>query len=374
MQPVVLSNQPNTLTKLSLPIIILGCILGLFLSIAVLSGDAEGRVNLFYLLLVYLFIPVLGALISVGSLLGNKGVNFARLVSDLPIWSSSQRAYLAKIRQIRVEKQWFFLQSQAAALAYATASLITFLLLLLATDINFVWRSTVLTAEQLLPVLKVVASPWWFWEDAQPTAELLRLTQDSRLNASYTNTGSFGQWWAFVLATQVVYSFLLRGLLLLFAKWWVKKLTNSESKNTSSLKTKPIVNKFSENHKLSDISRSLPAEYALINWAGLPDDIVSQLALHPNQILEVGPLTNNHTEAAFDIRQIILVKAWEPPMGELQDFMKHNKGLLYPVNYKHNKLVPALPNHLEEWQRFTAEMSDWGVYQERETGEHNNGE
>ena len=64
MQSVISNPATSSASRLSRPILLLGFGLGLLLSITVLSGDDAGRVNLFYLLLVYLFIPLFGALIS----------------------------------------------------------------------------------------------------------------------------------------------------------------------------------------------------------------------------------------------------------------------------------------------------------------------
>lgn len=363
--PSTAASTINDATKLSRPIWIVGLLLGLFLSWMVLSGDDAGRVNLLYLLLVYLFIPLVGAIISVVSLLQGKGLNVARVLSAIPLQSKPFQMYLHKLRQMHLDKQWFFLQTQAAALAYACGSLIIFVVLLLATDINFVWRSTLLDAEQLQPLLAFIAAPWWFWDSAQPSVELLRITQDSRLNESYNNVSNFGQWWAFVLATQVLYSGVLRGVLLLIAKVWIKK---TSQKNAQAKPQNTHVNVESVPatvQKLSHILHDLPTEYALTNWARISDLVVSQLMLNPTHSLPAGPIILEQGDAGFQGTQILLVKAWEPPMGELQDYMEHTSGIIFPVNYKHNKVTAPEPMHIEEWQRFTAQLPNWGIYQNK---------
>lgn len=368
MHSVVSTLSVTSATRLSRPILISGFFLGLFLSYFVLIGDNAGRVNLLYLLLVYLFVPLFGAALSVISLLTRKGINVARLLTAIPLWPKAQDAFSRKLRQSELDKQWFFLQSQGAALAYAFASLLTFFLLLLTTDINFVWRSTLLNAESLQPLLKLIALPWWFWEDAQPTLELLRLTQDSRLNDNYAATANFGQWWAFVLATQVVYAFLLRGVLLALAKLWIRQRTmNNQRENVTSHKQEPQQQAQSPN-LLCEISHSLPSHYLLGNWAQFDDSIMAQLSLNTAHRINVGPLATK-TDSSNDLTQrVLLVKAWEPPLGELQDYMQTTTGLLYPVNIKNNSIVPAAANHIEEWQRFTKQLPAWGIYQPSSQG------
>lgn len=363
MQSNLSANTLSSAARLSRPILLIGFLLGLFLSVAFLSGDEAGRVNLSYLLFIYVALPLFSVLISGISLFSRRGLNLARLLSEIPLWSKSQHAYIHKIRQLHIDKPWFFLQSQGAALAYALASLLTFMVLLLGTDINFVWRTTVLDTQQLFPLLEFIALPWWFWDAAQPSLELLQQTQDSRLNKTYANAGSFGQWWLFVLATQLVYSFLLRGLLLVVAKLWVNSLLRKAQKAASHLHVKSSIQDAQIVHSLSLVTTKLPPQYVLNNWASLSQSIVLQLALSPTKTINEGPIVLEQNEAQHSEKQIILVKAWEPPMGELQDYMEHNQGLVYPINYKQNTLLPPEPTHLAEWQRFIAKIPNWGVYQ-----------
>jgi len=348
---------------------LVGFVLGLLLSVGVLLGDDAGRVNLLYLMLVYLFIPLAGAFLSVLSLIKGKGLNVARLLNTMPFLPKSWQHFMHKLRQLHMDKQWFFLQSQAAALAYAAASLLVFALLLLATDINFVWRSTLLEAEQLLPLLEAIAWPWRFWEAAQPSIELLRMTEDSRLTASYSNPNSYGQWWAFILATQFLYAFALRGILLVIAKMWISNAVREEMKQGVFYQQKQAAAAPKTSHTLSSIQNQLPSNYALSNWAGFTDNVISQLDLKPSQTLQTGPLVTEIDGPAHQGQQLLLVKAWEPPMGELQDYMESASGMLYPVNLQQNKLVQAKSLHLEEWQRFVAKIPNWGIYQPHSGGE-----
>jgi len=373
--PPHLSQLALSKPTLSAPIILVGFLCGLFLSIGVLNGDESGRVNLLYLLMVYLFIPLVGAFLSVTSLINGRGINVARLISALPIWRQPQQTMLLRLRQQKLDKHWFFLQSQAAALAYAVASLISFFILLLATDMNFVWRSTILHAEQLYPVLKVIAAPWWFWDMAQPTTELLRATQDSRLINNYDNTANYGQWWAFILATQVVYSFALRGALLAISTALIRKTISKAANNMPSVPQGRVAAK-NENHAIAALVHSLPVKYTLSNWAAFNKNTIEQLAISPSSVLTEGPsvaledrdvaLEDQNVafeESTYDEQSLlVLVKSWEPPMGELHDFLHNQKGVIFPVNLMKNEVVPPESNHLKEWQRFAQSLPHWAIY------------
>lgn len=356
---------PDKATRLSRPILLAGFVLGLLLSFAVLSGDELGRVNLLYLLLIFLFIPLASAIVSIVSLIRGRGINLARLLSATPIWSKSQQTYLHKIRQMHLDKHWFFLQSQAAALAYSVAGVVTFILLLLATDINFVWRSTLLDAEDLYPLLKVVASIWPFWDSAQPTLELLQMTQDSRLTHSYSDIDQFGHWWAFILATQIVYSFFLRGALLFAGKVWLTAKLKKDVELQLSQKLDQHSHPVSTSHALEPITHQLPENYALSNWAGFSSELIDALKLTPTQTVSVDPLIMSEESTVSD-QQLVLVKSWEPPMGELQDYLHQGRGLLFPIDLKSQTVKAPEQRHLEEWQRFVRTLPNWRIYRPTE--------
>lgn len=353
----------RNLHKFSRPLITVGFCLGLLLSIGVLSGDEAGRVNLFYLLLVYLFIPFIGGIVSLASLLTNKGINFARIITQIPIWTRAQQDQLRYVRKMNMDKQWFFLQTQGLALAYGAASFLIFFILLLATDINFVWRSTLLNAEQILPVLKAIALPWWFLESAQPSIELLEQTKDSRLHTSYANTHLFGQWWAFIFATQIVYTLGFRIVLLLLAKRWIIQSINKAGALVEDTPEQPSPVIEQNKPMLATVVNQLPTNSILGNWANIPDDIEQQLALSKYAKVNVGPAQCSLQNELTNQPLILLVKAWEPPMGELQDFMEMHQGLLFPINYNKTTLINPAINHLQEWQRFTAKIPNWDIYQ-----------
>nr|WP_269468634.1 DUF2868 domain-containing protein [Alteromonas sp. ASW11-130] len=342
-------------------------LLGFFLSFVLLNGDAQGRVNLFYLLLIFLLFPVVGLITSVVSLISGKGLNLARVVSKLSFLGISQSTVLRQLRQRHLDKHWFFLQSQFAMLAYSLAGILTLLILLLATDINFVWRSTLLTASDIYPILKFVASPWWFWESAQPTIELLEHTQDSRLTQLYETPSNLAQWWPFILATQIFYTFILRGLLLVISRSIIKRKMDSDFEQQLHQRINQNKRRQPERFVLAEVNHQLPSSYAVVNWSALPDAIVSQLEVATgHQKLMAGPLASeaeqNQAEQ-YSQSKLVLVKAWEPPLGELQDFLQHGQGFLYPVNYHKQHVRDADKKHLDEWRRFCRELKNWQLFQ-----------
>ncbi len=356
-------TQENSL-KIAWPFIILGGTLGFLLSWMVLSGDQQGRVNIFYLLLVYLFIPLLSILASVFSLLFGKGINLARLVSSLPLWSFQTKDLMRKIHQMNLDKSWFLMQSQAAAIAFSLASLTTYFVLLLATDLNFVWRSTILNPADIFPFLKLVAMPWSFWEGAQPSIDLLEMTRDSRMASSTNPVGDYGVWWKFILATQLFYSFMLRVLLIIWSRVWIRRTLTSDIEQTlqNQLNKRTITNE--EKSTSVDIVDQIPDSLLINNWHDIPENIL-QLIPHLDLSTERIEMVNwqessSHINATTE--QLLIVKAWEPPMGELEDYMKTTRGYLLPLDWSESSLKQLESNHLQEWQRFINHLQQWQLY------------
>ncbi len=356
-------------SKISLPILSISFLLGLFLSWGLFSGDEQGRVNILQLIAIYVFLPIFSLLFSTVSILAGKNWNFAKLISLVPLWSNRQKSEFFRLAQKNHSKLYFFYQSQLAALSFSIASLLVLLIMLLSTDVNFVWRSTLLDAEKLLPLLKYLSMPWWFWQDAQPSLELLSVTQDSRL-ISQNNTGtSFGEWWQFIIAAQLLYAFLLRFVSLVVCSLLLRWTTNPK-------KTIQIISRSNrEASSVLDTDLAMPvsnidSDYALNNWGGLEqnllDAVEKKLRFTQQSELKAGPLAT-YTEQMVSERwqepQLLIVKGWEPPLAELSDFMQNGKGYLLPLDWNKQGFKVLKDIHLNEWRRFVFHQPNWQLVQ-----------
>ncbi len=361
-------NPQNIDLQVAWPIVLAGATLGAVLAWGVLSGDQQGRVNLLYLLLVYLFFPLASLVVSTLSLISGRGFNLARLVAGLPVWSNQKRMLLRKARQLQVEKFWLFFQSQLAALAFSLTSLLVFFILLLATDINFVWRSTLLSASDLQPLLKSIATPWLFWPQAQPSIELLQATQDSRMQTVYLQGANHADWWRFILAVQLFYCVFLRSCLLAVTAWLFRANVSKDFEQKLAAKTWPQPNHDQLHQQYQPVASVLPTEIAVNNWAKADLNLLAgfqQLDLSTDNVLNAGPLATEAEQGAAEAlqaEQVVLVKSWEPPMGELADFLQNGKGYIWPLDWQGSSLVPLRAEHLQEWQRFADSLAGWQVY------------
>ena len=171
------------LKQLSLGIGLLGLCCGFLVAYGVLVGDSEGRVNLLFLLLLFAFVPVVGLLLSLLLLVKGGGKGLAGWILDIPLWPRHLTLALPQLGLVGGREIWLFYQTQILAVWFSVGCLLLYLLLLLGSDITFIWRSTLLEADDLLPALQAIGIPWGFWPEAQASIALIEQTQDFRLEA-----------------------------------------------------------------------------------------------------------------------------------------------------------------------------------------------
>ncbi|MFT7133731.1 MAG: hypothetical protein ACI81O_002449, partial [Cyclobacteriaceae bacterium] len=65
------------------------------------------------------------------------------------------------------------------------------------------------------------------------------------------------------------------------------------------------------------------------------------------------------------LAMVVLVKGWEPPLGELQDYLQSlvTGSYLLPVDWDESGVRRLTDVHLEEWRRFAGELDGWSVLQ-----------
>ncbi|MCC2604669.1 DUF2868 domain-containing protein [Planctobacterium marinum] len=332
-----------------------GIALGFLCSVFLLAGDQYGQVNILILLGLFVGVPVLGALLSILPLtlkeplvIEQLKTRFVFLLGKSPVGVDD------KVRKLVV-----LYHGQYAGVGLAVGSILALLLLLVFTDMHFVWRSTLLTPEVLLPLLEFIALPWYFWESAQPTMALLASSQDSRLLVHTGEAMPFSDWWPFIMACQLCYALLLRILMMGYLRLRIK---NAVAKPNLRANVGPTEQMQASSSKWT---KTLPHEFTVVNWAGFSASVLEQLSprLQQQPVINAGPLADETTSLSKDnINLLVLVKAWEPPLEELKDYLDGNAGLICPVELQSDVIAPPKPQHLDEWQRFVATTPQWTLY------------
>ena len=237
------------------------------------------------------------------------------------------------------------------------------------SDINFVWRSTLLDAGHIFPVLQSIALPWWFIEAAQPAQALLEQTRDSRLVSPDTNAG-YGDWWAFLLIAQIVYGVLPRLISLSWANYRIHALL-AEAETTEQA-PETLLNPQPETPKLTSVSHpELPLSgFNLLYWHHLPDALQQKLYQQlgtPDQSFlggAAGTVSAEQAALASQLPLVVVTAAWEPPMGELADLLESGHGYLLPLDWNSQQdWQPVSQHYLDEWRRFCDPLSGWQLIQ-----------
>jgi hypothetical protein len=256
------------------------------------------------------------------------------------------------------------------SLAFALGSILVFLALLLGTDVNFVWRSTLLNSTDLLPTLKLISSPWLFWHDAQPSLQLLQQSQNSRITGQLSAYSE--NWWKFILAAQLSYNLIPRVFLLLIARWQYAAAVRLSNKLKSN-ESEPEENNHSADNPslLAPIVYTLTSRYQLLDWSHTPahcQKFITKSFGKPIALVQLSPLGLPETANSNGSNSIVvLVKSWNAPLGELKDILttldgKQSKYIL-PLDWGESAVNVPSPIHLNEWQRFAATLSHWEILQ-----------
>jgi hypothetical protein len=322
-------------------------------------------------------------------------------------------------------QKWMLLQwSQTFALAFMLGALTWFGYRLAVTDLAFTWSTTIQTEQpealyaRVQRLTNILSAPWAAClPQAQPTGHLIRQTRYYRLQEGVlpdrVSPAVLGGWWPFLMLSMVCYGMLPRILTLLFCAWryqiasrWCllhtpgaaeildrlnSVMIETRSPTTEAIAVQPTTISTEapiEEHVVEAVSRAIA-----INWSAVPVNdarvcqlLSRQLAIEARQPLHAGGrntlaedadviaqvtnfLRDAEANSRFRSQQVILlVKAWEPPMLEMIDFLQD---LRHAIGDGVRILVAALwmqPNdgvsennaatYIDQWQRKLATVGD----------------
>ena len=108
------------------------------------------------------------------------------------------------------------------------------------------------------------------------------------------------------------------------------------------------------------------------SWPDLSANLLQQVKRQvgqPEQRFDAGPHGNIEQELAAERDQrlkLVVVAAWEPPLGELMDFLQHGHGYLMPLDWSGETFRQVSPLHLDEWRRFCYKLDNWQLLQPKD--------
>ena len=408
-------HAASALGAVTTALVLLGAACGIAGALGVFYYDGSGRVNVLAILGVLVALPLVLLLLSwltaalgprsgtlplLGEMLRGIGrLAPGRLADPIVRALSSQRrraldTLLGHRRHddtgVAAVRRWLVVRwSHLCGLGFFSGALLAALALIVFTDLAFGWSTTLsVAAAELHRLVQVVALPWgWALPDANPAIGVIEATRYFRAGAD-TLPGSdpelLGRWWSFLVMTLVVYGLLPRALSALVADKLLRRaVTRAFAQHPQArtllerLAPAPVETQsfgpVADSYEEAPAPRS-PAAWppldlrgAIVNWDDVPlDDSRLGRALGGSNVHHAGgkrsiaedrALIEALTSDGNNPNVIVVCKAWEPPLLELQDFLHdverapHARAVVLPVRIDSGALRPPTARDVHVWQR-----------------------
>lgn len=375
--------------RLSRLLVPLGALLGVLTMLGLLFYDGRQQIN----------VTVIIGFVALQGLLA-----LATTVQAVVGWRPWGRLLAPRRKQPARATALDDLQPQLAActahqtaLVFTLFAWLTLMALVVVQDLAFGWSTTLRTsATTYTALVQGLATPWQaFWPDAVPSLALVEQTQFYRLSDNaVAEPARYGDWWPFVSMLWLTYAVLPRLLLSVIARLHLRtrarKLLRQHPGRQAVLHRFAIPTVESTGVTESappspvktpaDPLHSLPACQSLIRWAGAgaPSQTeADSLLAHDGGLIRSAGGTASLEDDRTVIRElatttdpvILLTRAWEPPTGELADFVRDARAqwsaerliVLLPIGGE-APLRAADPRQVGQWQRFAERQQDANLW------------
>lgn len=342
--------------------------------------------------------------------------SIARLIPTLAGWigakaalpgGGSLREIYARLRRLDWQygrvRFWMLLRlTQIFAVSFNIGAALALISLSTLSDPALGWRSSLLKPENVYAAAATIALPWsWWLPQALPTSDEVVATQYSSLESRFAlspvvGTGVWAAWLPFLLASLLAYGLAPRVLALIFAQWRLRRALrdvdfgHADFQRLRERLVRPLVETQSEEGEESgpiaapgvvagvDVS---PAQNPLVlKWAGVREPGIGELVgrrlgVEPKRVLAVGGIDTAADAAALagvaadEAPVVLVVEAWEPPVGDYLDFLKlvrERAGrrpvivLLYHADSE-GRPAPPRPADADQWRRRLSLAADPGL-------------
>lgn len=357
-----------------------GLLFGVLTMLGLLFYDGGQRINVTFILFFVAFQLLLAMFTTAQSIIGWQP------------WSPLLGRFLNKSQSGVLSKLQPVLMARAAHLGgicFAFTGLVTLLVLVLLQDLAFGWSTTLETdASAYHNFITVVAAPWaWFWPAAAPDLALVEATRYFRASnvSKDINPALWGQWWPFIAMLWTTFALLPRVVLYFLSTILIRRKAKQLLLRHAAMRAlvyrmeTPTLDTGNEHNDASDLPDlktqlalcPLPKASTLLSWAGAGDsELPTILRLDKSMQAKVGgrialsddqkTLQKVASHLAQQENQCVLLatRSWEPPTGELEDFIT-NAQTLWPPSA--NIVLVPLATHaerepeqhqVEQWLRF----------------------
>jgi hypothetical protein len=327
---------------------------------------------------------------------------FRRLARASPVAARLFDWHSARASAGRFAKWQILFWSQAAAVAFNVAALVSAILLVTFTDLAFGWSTTLeANPAAVSRAVQAIAWPWHtFVPGAVPSTALVEQSQFFRLESGSLASGAsraLGGWWPFTVLCVVTYGLLPRLALLVLAAARLRAATGAllldEPRVTALLDrmAAPEIETAAEAHDAAPAGSPTPAASPPRPITGRANAVIWDDSLAPDaartysrerlgfelaSIAEAGggrAMVDDRAalEQAGDGAHpvVVFAPAWEPPLLELLDFLAELRRRLGTAA---SIVVTPVPEgarevstlELETWMRAMGRLADPHLYVE----------
>ena len=274
-------------------------------------------------------------------------------------------------------------------ISFAVVGVLTLLLMVVVQDLAFGWSTTLDTgASGYHQLLTTLAAPWAaLWPAAVPDLTLVEATRFFRAgtDADTIAPERWGHWWPFVTMLWISWVLVPRLLLFLASIQLLRRkarqlLTNHPGMHALLYRMEtPTLDTGNHHNDADDLPdtdthtslQPLPDSNLLLCWAGagepaLPQTLVGEgthlfraggrasLADDQSALADITNQLAAHPEPAV----VVITRGWEPPTGELEDFLASARELwstgtrvaLVPLSLDYERELEQ--HQLNQWLRF----------------------
>lgn len=278
--------------------------------------------------------------------------------------------------------------AHVGGLCFSVSALITLLIALVIQDLAFGWSTTLSAAPTGFTRLTAsLAWPWHaLWPAAVPDLSLVEATRFYRTGTGVSDVppARWGDWWPFIMMLWLTYVVLPRAILLVVAQGHIVLRARRALRAHPGWRAlqyrmeTPTLDTGNGHNDAEDTPgefygaapRVLPQATALVHWGGVADDCLPAVARERVRLacsaggratLESDRHSLQQVADALsdsDGNDVLLVtRGWEPPTGELQDYLEAAQSLwpsrarLTIVPVPHDCAVPVPKHQLTQWLR-----------------------
>lgn len=364
-----------------------GILFGILTMIGLLFYDGGQRINMTVILAFVAFQLLLAVFTTVQSLIGWQPWNW--LLRRFPNQGQGQSGSASKLHPLLMAKA-----AQLGGLGFALSGLLTLIVMVVIQDLAFGWSTTLeAAATGYHQLLVTVSAPWsWLWPGAVPDLALVEATRFYRSDtaANMINPQRWGEWWPFVTMLWATWVVLPRLIFSVCAAMLIQHkarqlLASHPAMHALQYRMETATLDTGNEHNDADDTpdtrthsalQPLPDSRVLLCWAGAGEpDVPKVLIRNDTRIFKAGGRASlaedqqTQNDIAEELKTsslptvIILTRCWEPPTGELQDFLETAQGT-WPSATRVT-LVPLSPNiyqppathQLQQWLRFSERMT-----------------